>query len=122
MAYTSKQVEKIISVASLAGGGTTESAVIDLTHIRSCALTIRLTYATTATTGATVSIYSPADGTNFDTEAYFSFTPAFLAGGTKQETRVFSPDVKYIKVSVKNNDPTNAISNLSVHLIKGIQA
>ncbi len=101
------RVVAILSKSDLDGGATTalgDCASIDARTVDELSLTVRAAYHAAADAGVEVSVYCSADGTNYDTDAYTTFTPSFAAGETKQRTVAVTPGGAYVKVTVKNND------------------
>lgn len=103
-----KTVTAIVDVLTIAGGATETSDVIDLGLSGYLALTIRVTYDGGATAGVRCDVFTSPDNTNWDTDTYAEFSPAFTAGATKQKTVLVDPTARYIRVNVVNLDGANA--------------
>lgn len=114
MAIT-KTVTQILNVASIAAN--TESAqgtALALTNEALLALAVRLTFHASATVGAELRVYSSPSGTNYDTIPYHTEGITLTAGATVQKTIALTPAPANIKVSVKNLDTAQAITNATV--------
>jgi len=73
-------------------------------------VTAKVTYNSSATSGATINVYCSPDGTNYDTEPFDSQTLSFSAGATVQQTFIFAAPTQYMKIEVKNNDSTYGLT------------
>lgn len=86
-----------IDNVTITAGNTTTSDAISVYGARSLMLTMRKTGDSTS---VTYTVLTSADGTNFDTEAYQTFT--ISAAGTKQISRPVTVGARYVKFSVTN--------------------
>jgi len=104
--------KKIIALAKDvtidAGGSESYTNEILLGHSFG-AITVRVTYDSSAGSGATLNTYYSQDGKNFDTEPV-SEAIAFTAGETKQETIYVNVACKAVKVEVVNEDGSYALT------------
>lgn len=114
-----KHVETIIDVASIPASGEVHSD-LNLQMLKSIALTVRVTYGATATSGVTVYLLASSDGSNFDTEnstdAFYFFEPSFSAGQTRQKTVNIDSLPKYLRVLVRNKDASVATGAVKVNV------
>lgn len=114
-----KLVSTIIS-ASLVGGASIESSVIDLRGVDSGVLTVKGDFHAAAIAGMLVEILSSPDGINFDNDPWAStgLEPTFAAGQTKQKSSNLDLLPAFIKVKVTNLEAIEALGNLYVDLTK----
>lgn len=80
------------------------SAEVDLDGVESLALTIKVVYHASATVGVVLKVWTSPTGSDYDSDAYTTFTPSFAANGTKQKTRTIDPSPGKLKVTVENLD------------------
>lgn len=114
MAIT-KPVTQILNVASIAiGAESAQGSALPLTNEALLALTVRLTFHGSATVGAELRVYSSPSGTNYDTIPYHIEGITLTQGATVQQTIALTPAPGNIKVSVKNLDPAQVITNATV--------
>jgi hypothetical protein len=101
--------------ASIAANSYTEIVKSDLSIYSAIALTVKATYASTATSGVRVRwLYSP-DGTNYDSiedaEAQGNYEDlSFAAGATRQRTIVIPILQPYVKIQIINLDTSAAVT------------
>lgn len=114
-----KHTIPIIDVASLAAGGEVH-ADLNLALLKSIALTIKVTYGSTATAGVRVYLLASANNIDFDsentTDAFTYFEPSFSAGATRQKTVNIDSLPKYLRVLVRNLDTANAQGAVKVYM------
>ena len=107
--------EKVGVIASLLTGVTRDVGNIRLERARTLAITCRVTYHGSATSGVTVKLYYNQPKTGLDTVPFASFVPTLTAGATVQRTvLVDCPESSNIHVKVKNDDGTHPASDISV--------
>ena len=114
---TEKVVKTILSVKSLAAGASTElkdCTLLDLEHVKYLALTAICKYASGATKPIAVHVRSSHNGGEWDTTDYTVFENDLQAGATGQRTVVITPDVRYLKVIVENQDTAEAVTNVKI--------
>jgi hypothetical protein len=115
-----KQPLLIINVSSIAAGGEAHND-IDTGKIKSAALTVSVTYGSTATSGVRVYILaSPDNFTTVDsentTDAFTYFEPSFSAGATRIKTVNLDLLPRYVRVLVRNLDSSVATGAVKVWL------
>ena len=114
---TKRDIETILTDASLAGGATTTMAACTALSLVGCnrlALTVRASYHADSTSGLTVYIYTSTDNSVWDTDELTSFEPSFTAGGTVQKTVFIDPDAKYMKVRITNKQADEVVTTITV--------
>ncbi|MEM2352452.1 MAG: hypothetical protein QXT26_08610, partial [Thermoproteota archaeon] len=88
--------------------------------LKSIALTIKVTYGSTATAGVRVYLLASANNIDFDsentTDAFTYFEPSFSAGATRQKTVNIDSLPKYLRVLVRNLDTANAQGAVKVYM------
>lgn len=83
--------------------------------VNSVAVTCSAAYNASATAGVTVDLYASPNGTTWDTDAFATFAPDFVAGATKQKTVLVDVGpVKAISIVVSNGDGTYATGQVTV--------
>ena len=112
-----KPRQRVINVSSISAGGSV-SADVDCRYFKALALTIRVTYNSSATKGVRVYLLASQDGSNFDSEstddAFAYFEPSFSAGATRQKTVNIDALPRYIRVLVRNLDSSYATGAVEV--------
>ena len=104
------------SVSNLASGvsiaaSSSSSYVVNMGSSKNIGLSVRVTYDSTASLGSKLNVYLSPDGTNYDTEPWYSETLPFYAGGTIQKTiSLLSIPFQYIKIEVSNLDSSAALT------------
>ena len=114
---TKRDIETILTDASLAGGATTtmaECIALSLVGCNRLALTVRCTYHASSTSGITVYIYTSTDNSVWDTDELTSFEPSFTANTTVQKTVFIDPDAKYMKVRITNKQADQVVTTITV--------
>lgn len=105
----------ILLKATIPASGTAYSSSIQLIRTRGLSITGRCTFNASGTKDATVKIFYSPDGTNWDTDAYASFTLAVDAGNTVQSTSyAVMPEHGYAKFAVSNGDTSYSITDVKV--------
>jgi hypothetical protein len=122
-AYEVKQykgVRNVINVSSIAAGGYADSGVLILPE--ECAVSVNVTYGSTATAGVRVYILAANDqaAATIDaentTDAFAYFEPSFAAGATRQRTVNLDSLPKYCKILVRNLDGSVATGAVKVYV------
>jgi len=112
-----KEPVLVINTTSIAAGGEVHID-IDTGNVKELAITVRVTYDASATSGIRVYVLASPDGTNFDTEntddAFTYFEPSFQAGATRQKTVNIDALPRYIRLLVRNLDSTYATGEVKV--------
>lgn len=104
------------SVENIASGvSVSASSSLDVTKklpplVKHLTISVRVTYDASATAGAVLNVYLSPDGTNYDTQPYYSATLAFTAGATIQESHDVDVNTPYVKIEIKNTDGTYALT------------
>jgi len=114
---TEKVVKTILKVDELSAGASTrlvDCSLLDLENVKYLALTAICRYASGATKPIAVHVRSSPNGGEWDTADYTVFENDLQAGGVGQRTVVITPDVRYIKVIVENQDTAEAVSNVKI--------
>lgn len=102
-------------IDSLAASGERIVGDVTLYRLETFAVTARVTYNASATSGIRVKLYYSPDGDNYDSVAYAYFDVDLTADSTIQETKlVDAPENGHIRVSVENLDGSYAATNISV--------
>jgi len=118
-----KTVTTVLDEASIAASTTTalgDCDTIDLSAgAGTLAITVEATYNAGATQGIRIHVRSSYDGTNFDTEDWDVWTPAFSAGGTIRETKNYDTDPYALKVLVENLDGAQAVTDVKIIVTVG---
>lgn len=109
----------ILTLTTLTAGTTSSySTAIDLTKAAQLVLVLKGTFNTAASSGAKVTLWPSNDGTNYDTEAWYSWTiPTTAAGASgafQKHSYPISPVAKYIKCKVENLDASYDITDLEL--------
>jgi len=117
MALTKTSTKILDNKTATAGNSTniTDCTAVDLTSAVQMAIDVELTFDASATAGATVEVYASDDNTNYDTTPYDQFEVTVSPGDAVREHFVTFPAPKYIKVVVKNLDPTYNLTAISVY-------
>jgi len=112
-----KRVVKILDIPILNAGAETElkdCKLINLGDVEFLAITAKMVFNSAATAGAEIRLWSSVQGGDFDTDTYADWPTHFVAGAKTIYTRSVTPDPRYLKVSVKNLDTAQAISDIEV--------
>lgn len=108
-----RNVQQLAEIPSLAASGEYSVGNINCNNTRCATLTIRGTFNASATAGIKLNAYYSADGNNYDTVAYATFTLNLSAGSTVQETHIFDmPEEGYIELKVENSDSTYTATDI----------
>jgi len=121
-ALREKRTLTLLEVDSISAGKETaleDSKILDLQYIRTLAITIDVQYDSAATTGVTVYLRSSVHGGAYDTDPYTSFDPAFAAGQRVLKTVSVDPNIRYLKVTVKNRDTARPTGPVTVYATYG---
>lgn len=116
-----KKPETVISVSLAPGPVSSTSGAIDLRNIESASITVKGDFASGATDGMTVEIFTSPDNVDYDNDAWADtgLEPDFVANTTKQKTSNLDVEpVSYAKVKVTNNDTVKSLANLTVIITK----
>ena len=101
-----KTTEQKLTGYSLAGGASVDIDVTIPTGKTGIAVTLKVSYDTSATAGVTLNaLYSP-DGVNYDTDTDDSYAHPFSAGAVKQKTYIIAGIHPYVRLQIVNDDPT----------------
>ena len=114
---TEKIVKTILKVDELSAGASTrleDCSLLDLENVKYLALTAICKYASGATKPIAIHVRSSHNGGEWDTADYTVFENDLQAGATGQRTVVITPDVRYIKVIVENQDSSYAVENVKI--------
>ena len=112
-----KEVKKLLEVSSLAASATTDlkdCELLDLSDVEFLALTIEVKHNASATKAVLVHVRSDITGGAPDTTDYAVFEAHLSPGNLSKKTVAISPDPKYIKVYLENQDPSYAATNIKV--------
>jgi len=74
------------------------------------AITPKITYNSSATSGVKINILYSPDGINYDTDTDDSYSHPFTAGESKQKTYTVSAIHPYLRVSISNLDTTYSVT------------
>ena len=109
------EVKRLGIVASLAASGTENVGSIYTRHCRTLAVSCRVTYNASATSGITLKFYADNEEVGVDTEAFTSFVPTLSAGNTVQRTVLIdAPEGRSLLVKAVNGDATYTATNIIV--------
>lgn len=117
MAKLSMKTTTMLSLSTLGANSTTgleDCTAVDCKEAVSLALTVRCAYDASASEGCTVRIYGSPDGANYDTVELTLFENEFSPGKTRQKTVFVDPAARFLKATVRNDDDSCSISDLSV--------
>jgi len=100
-------------ISSLGAGVTSLIGNIFPERARTLAISVRVNYHSSATSGITVELYYVHEKLGEDTEPYTSFVPTLSAGNTVQRTVLVDvPEGGSFNVKVKNNDGTYSATDI----------
>jgi hypothetical protein len=102
------------TVAHNATSSLANATAIDGSALIALGVEVLLTFHASATLGATASVYSSADGTNFTTASVQDFDIPVTAGGTVRYAFTALPGHKAYKVTVANLDAAQSITALYI--------
>jgi hypothetical protein len=105
MVTFSKSITTILDNKTAAPTSSTslsDCATVDTNGVLYMALGYRLTFASTATLGATLRVYGSYDGVTYDNQSYDSYTIPFTAGATTLGHYNIVPSPRYLKALVTN--------------------
>ena len=118
-----KTVTTVLDEATIAAGATTvlaDCAAIDLSGgPLTLAITVEATYNGAATQGIRIHVRTSYDDTNYDTEDWDSWTPAFAAGSSIRQTKHYDTSPNYVRVLVENLDGVQAVTDVKVIATRG---
>ena len=106
---------KLGVIASLLTGVTTPIGNIQIENVRTLAITCRVKYHGSATSGVTVKCYYNHQALGIDTVPFASFVPTLTAGATVQRTVLIdSPEGQEMNIKVTNDDGTHPAGNIEI--------
>jgi len=114
---TEKVVKTILSVSELGAGESTrlvDCKLLDLENVKYLTLTARCKYVSGASSPIAIHVRTSPNGGEWDTTDYTTFENDLVAGGVGQRTVAITPDARYLKVIVENQDTGNAVTNIKI--------
>lgn len=117
MALAKGTATTILSNKTAAAAGATtlsDCTTIDTDATTNLAITVKLTYGSSATIIPTVKVFASEDDSNWDTDAFEQFDmPSLLASNTKKATFGLGHAPRYLKVQVVNNETAGANKDIT---------
>lgn len=108
----------ILSNTAAAASGTTaiaDCAAVDGSSVVALGIEAVMTFNASATAGATIKVFTSADGTNYCTVPTQEYDVAVSAGATVRHSFTVLPGHKAYKVVVANLDTAQSITGISVN-------
>lgn len=106
---------KVGVISTLLTGVTKDVGNVRLERVRTLAITCKVTYHASATSGVTVKLYYNNPKIGLDTIPFASFVPTLTAGATVQRTVLIDcPESSDFNIKVKNDDGTHPATNINV--------
>jgi len=106
---------KLTVIPNLAASAETSAGNISLKNCRTLAVTCRVTYNASASSGVTVKLYYVHKEIGEDTVTFTTFTPTITAGARVQRTVLIdAPETGSFVVKVKNDSSSYAATDVEV--------
>lgn len=114
LSITTATVLAATNVATVSETVTASCSAIDGSALVALGIETVVTFHASATYGATVRVYSSADGTNYCTKPTQEYDIPFTAGATVRSSFVVLPGHRYYKVGVANADSARIITGVTI--------
>ena len=106
---------RLNDIASLKASGKQQVGTIDITKMRTLAVTAKVNYNAGATAGIKVNAYTKLENQEWDTVAIDYFEVDFTAGETVQKTNFIAvPEEGQVAIEIENTDTTYAATEIEV--------
>ena len=107
----------VLDLDRLAAGKTTalnETAPVCLSHVEGLTISVQCTYHQEAKLPLRIHVVSSTDGLVYDTADLYTFENDLRAGETARKTVDLNTHVRFIKVTVENQDRSQSVADLKI--------
>ncbi len=105
----------ILDVATVGASGSSYSSPVSLVKTRALQVWGKATFNGSATSGATVKVFTSPNGSSWDTQPYATFNLTLSAGNAVQESAyIVLGEHGYVKFAITNDDSAQTLTDLKI--------